>query len=490
MSTFASIAVLSKPTELKPDWEFEMEGLKFAVHDGMVELNQEIHDFERFSSALNNVFLLIDSIESNKGKLDEAVYSLVNQNNELAEALGIYTPFNLKSDEGQRQAGFELLMALEEDQNDGEQKPAESNESGDKKPGTEQKEEKGFFARAWDAICRFFKSIGNAIAKAWNAITGNGTSSVDSEVKKLSDTVNNAGPELDEAFQLKYDDIAHQGLKYTSNEMMSAFAALSIIAKDLSSKYKTGSWEEIYAVAKQPSAEFIDEKAVEQLLRAFHYEADDEGNIHASEVKPESQNKCLLDYGIDRNFCQSFEQKFWQPASNDIRTIHKVIGILQKGIDKYSDKATVEKFMDSIVHDKQNVITVAKTNYEKPKRGLGNAFKRAWGGLVSAFSPRAGARIERSGYTTRKEEYTTTKGEEGAKQSGERFKAAMAIGQIQAKLASNTLKISQLALKDVREFVKSVNDCLDSTKNKKGQDSIANQNKYRKEFYANQKNNP
>ncbi len=158
MSTFASIAVLSKPTELKPDWEFEMEGLKFAVHDGMVELNQEIHDFERFSSALNNVFLLIDSIESNKGKLDEAVYSLVNQNNELAEALGIYTPFNLKSDEGQRQAGFELCMAFEADEN-------QNNDQKKKDGETSNEEDKGFFAKAWEAIKNFFLKIGRAIKK-------------------------------------------------------------------------------------------------------------------------------------------------------------------------------------------------------------------------------------------------------------------------------------------------------------------------------------
>lgn len=465
MSAFSELTVLSAPTAENKDWSFMLGELKFEVHESMVELTNQIKSFESFARSVNVLIELIDHIDNNNGKLDKGVYEFVNQNNELAQALGIIIPYSFATEEEQQQAGEDVKKA------------AEGNG-----------EEKGFFAKAWETICKFFKSIGNAVARAWNSLFGDGTEAVDNEVKKLSDTVNNAGPELDEAFELKYNDIAHQGLKYTSKEIDQAFAAISAIAKDLSNKYKTGSWEEIFAVAKQASVEFIDENAVESLLTAFHYVADNDGNIHASEVKADSQNKCLLDYGIDRSFCQNFEQK-WQQVSNDVRTIQKVVGILQKGIAKYSDEATVEKFVDSIVHDKQNILTVAKTNYDKPKRGLGNKFKRAWGSLVGAFNARAGAKIERSTYTTQRQEYTTTEGEERAKKSGEKFKAAMAIGQIQANLASNTLKIAQIALKDVREFVKSVNNCLDSTKDKKGRDSEANQNKYRKEFYANQKNN-
>ena len=189
MSTFASIAVLSKPTEIHPDWEFEMEGLKFAVHDGMVELNQEIHDFNQFYTSMENLFSLIDSIDSNRGRLDEAVYSLVNQNNELAEALGIYTPFSFATEEEKAQAGQEIKNTVENGSNDENKEP-----------------EKGFFAKAWDAIKRFFASIKNALVRIWGAITGSNKSTI-TKAKEISDAARTASPSLNQYIADKLKDL-------------------------------------------------------------------------------------------------------------------------------------------------------------------------------------------------------------------------------------------------------------------------------------------
>ena len=455
MSTFASIAVLSKPTEMHPDWEFEMEGLKFEVHDGMIELNQEIRDFERFCSSVLAIDNLVSNIDFNRGRLDEAVYTFVNQNNELAEALGIYTPFSFATEEEQAQAGQEVK---------------EATTSGDEK--------KGFFARAWEAIKKFFKSIGDAIGKVWNKLTGGGTAGVDNEVRKLSDTVNNGGPELDEEFKIKVGESAHQGLKYTSKEITNAITAINTIAKDLSAKYPTGSFDEILKIVIDPSGQFIDEAATEQLLTSFHYKSDDSGNVIPVEPTKESQEYCLLDYGIDRGFCQNFVKIWENQIKIDLNKISAAVGRLKAGIDKSNNDEGLKKLTDEWLNRKENIVKSSHTNFDKPKRGLGNKFKRGWGLLVSLFNEKAGARIEREGYTKTGDKLHKNN-------SNERVKVAMAAGQMQLALVSNTLKITQIALKDIRAFVKSINDLLDTLKTKKGADSTASskiQKDYRKDF--------
>lgn len=164
MSVFTDIAVLKRPAPEMKDWSFMLGELKFEVHDAEVELTSQLKSFEQFAGAMDKLDMLLEHIEQNDNKLEKAVFDLVNQNNELAMALGIIMPYSFATEEEQAQAAQDVKEAVGADNKDGE-------------------EDKGFFAKAWEGIKKFFRSIKEACVKAWNAIRNK---------DKVSDEQNNA----------------------------------------------------------------------------------------------------------------------------------------------------------------------------------------------------------------------------------------------------------------------------------------------------------
>ena len=171
MSVFSDIAVLKRPTPEMKDWEFQLGELRFEVHDAEVELASQIHSFEQFASAVDKLDMLLEHIDQNDGKLEKPVFELVNQNNELATALGIIMPYSFATEEEQAQAGKDVKEAAGADN-----------------------ENQGFFAKAWEAIKKFFRSIKDACVKAWNAIRNK---------DKASDDQNNAANQALESMHPK-----------------------------------------------------------------------------------------------------------------------------------------------------------------------------------------------------------------------------------------------------------------------------------------------
>lgn len=169
MSAFSSIAVLKQPTPECQDWSFQMGDLQFEVHQGMVELRDEIIDLEKFASSVYAFDALLDYIDDNHGRLDKVVCELVNHNGELAQALGIDFPYSFATEAEEKEAGESVKKAADDD-------------------------DRGFFARAWDAVKRFFGRIKEMISKVWNKITGNAEQNLD----KMNQETKNAMANMDD----------------------------------------------------------------------------------------------------------------------------------------------------------------------------------------------------------------------------------------------------------------------------------------------------
>lgn len=151
MSVFSDIAVLKRPAPEMKDWAFQLGELRFEVHDAEVELASQINSFEKYSRAVESLEMLLDHIDQNNGKLEKVVFDLVNQNNELAEALGIIVPYSFATEEEQAQAAQDVQNAAN---------------------GEGEGDEKSFFAKAWETIKKFFGKIRDAITNVWHKLTG------------------------------------------------------------------------------------------------------------------------------------------------------------------------------------------------------------------------------------------------------------------------------------------------------------------------------
>ena len=151
MNMFSNLVVLREPTTENKDWSFIFGDLQIEVRESMVELTDKIVSFEKYSNAVESLNVLLDYIDRNNGKLEKVVFDFVNQNNELASALGIVMPYSFATEEEQAQAAQDVQNAA----------------NGDK-----ENDERSFFARAWETIKKFFGKIRDAIVNVWNKLRG------------------------------------------------------------------------------------------------------------------------------------------------------------------------------------------------------------------------------------------------------------------------------------------------------------------------------
>lgn len=151
MSAFGSIAVLKQPTFESRDWSFQMGDLQFDIHNDMIELHDELVEFDKFTSSVAALTALLDYIDNNNSRVEKVVFDLVNQNNELAQALGIVVPYSFATEAEEAAAASDVKEAAE---------------------GSDEDDDRGFFARAWDAIKKFFGKIRDMVTGIWKKMTG------------------------------------------------------------------------------------------------------------------------------------------------------------------------------------------------------------------------------------------------------------------------------------------------------------------------------
>lgn len=128
MGLFSGILV--NATEDK-GFELSMEDVRIQFNEAFEVLNAEAANFESFCSAVEKLEMLHDSIQAHDGKADKGVIAFLNQNNSLADALGISLSMEEFND---IVVGSETCAAIE-----------------------------GALANVWEAIKNFFKNIYDGI---------------------------------------------------------------------------------------------------------------------------------------------------------------------------------------------------------------------------------------------------------------------------------------------------------------------------------------
>ena len=152
--------------------DLEMGDIKLQYNAALDDLRVVSASFESYVNACERYLALCDCVEANEGMLEPAVRDFVNNNGELAMALGID-------------------LAMEDDSQDAQK------ENGEKV--TEKKQ--GFFRRMWEGIKRFVQAILNAIGSFFHwlgnlfANTEKKIEWIKSDGKQIAERILNLPPE-------------------------------------------------------------------------------------------------------------------------------------------------------------------------------------------------------------------------------------------------------------------------------------------------------
>ena len=121
-------------------YTIEMEDARIEFNEAFEVLNAEYKSFDSFCGAIEKLELLNESIQAHDGKADKGLIAFLNQNDGLAEALGISIDME---NFNEVVVGAEVSVACE-----------------------------GVLGNAWEAIKKFFKRIFDGIASFFNWIGG------------------------------------------------------------------------------------------------------------------------------------------------------------------------------------------------------------------------------------------------------------------------------------------------------------------------------
>ena len=153
MGLFSGIMVNAE----EKGYELSMEDVRIEFNQAFEVLNAEAASFESFCGAVEKLELLNASIQANGGKADKSLIAFLNQNNGLAEALGV----DLGMEEfNEVVVGSEVSAACE-----------------------------GALANLWEAIKNFFKNIWEGISNFFKNLFG----MFSSAEKKATQASQNAG---------------------------------------------------------------------------------------------------------------------------------------------------------------------------------------------------------------------------------------------------------------------------------------------------------
>ena len=119
-------------------YELSLEDVRIEFNQAFEVLNAEAANFESFCGAIEKLEMLNESIQKNDGKADKCLVTFLNNNNSLADALGI--DINMESFD-EVVVGAELSAACEG------------------VVGDVWEAIKNFFKNIWDGITNFFKNL-------------------------------------------------------------------------------------------------------------------------------------------------------------------------------------------------------------------------------------------------------------------------------------------------------------------------------------------
>lgn len=121
-------------------YELSVEDVRIQFNEAFEVLNAEAASFESFCGAVEKLDLLNKSIQENGGKADKSLIAFLNQNNGLADALGIDLSME----------NFDAVVT-----------GSEISAACEGAAGGLWEAIKNFFKNIWDGIVNFFKNLGN-----------------------------------------------------------------------------------------------------------------------------------------------------------------------------------------------------------------------------------------------------------------------------------------------------------------------------------------
>lgn len=245
MGSFSSIFISQKTPE---GFDVDICDVKLNMSEDLQILKISAYDATQAMNAVNALQMLLDNINLNNGKLDEGVRNFVNQNNELAEALGI--SFAMEANEPAQQTnGAAVANAKSE----------------------------GFFKTAWRKIKDFVKMLINAIGSVFHWL-GNVFSTTEKKVDWLvSDGLkllqSNGGPAApankETTPTTPANNTANNGAVDAHMQGSVAFEALNIDASNISPFWMRAQ----LMISYETSAKWIPElrKGIESLTNDAEY---------------------------------------------------------------------------------------------------------------------------------------------------------------------------------------------------------------------------
>ncbi len=295
--------------------EFSFEDIRFNLTDGQLEMEAAFEEMDRYFNAYDRLQDVVASIESYDGKLDNAVREFVNQNNELADTLGI----SLEADESQNGQAVQ-----------------------------NSPEKKNLFVRAWDAIVKFFKMIGRKIADFFRWIF-NGFKKLDDKVKAAEKAWGTFTPEEKKQFldtvkcNVSKDLFIKRGEAFAIlQKHMAAFSGKQI--KDIMLQYyrdpKSIYPREVAAALAIYGGVLKDKatgKAMEDVINSAS--SDFVGMSFTADWtnRPQSEMKTFREHGWDEAFVDECF-KFCKTAADASNDMDKLVKLLEETSAKASDK--------------------------------------------------------------------------------------------------------------------------------------------------------
>ena len=295
--------------------EFSFEDIRFNLTDGQLEMDAAFEEMDRYFNAYDRLQDVVASIENYDGRLDTAVKEFVNSNNELAEALGI----SLEADE--QQNGNAVQNAPEK---------------------------KNIFARAWDAIVKFFKLIGRKIADFFRWVF-----SVFKKVKEKIATAEKNWSAFSPEEKKQFLDTAKCNV--SKDLIISRFQAFTVIMDHV----KTFAGKQLRDIMIQyyRNPSFIYNKKVADALTVYGGVIKDKASGRNMEdvisspsaefvgmtftadwsKRPQSELKSFRENGWDESFVDNFFKQC-QTTSNNVDDLDKIVKTLEDASAKASNK--------------------------------------------------------------------------------------------------------------------------------------------------------
>lgn len=166
---------------------FCYEDIRLNLHDSIVEVDQAVMSLEQFNNAMAQLDATVASIEAMGGMVDDQVFRIVNQNNQLGKLLGVYVPPSLR---------FEMAEGTTDSTQATNASNAEKKETGT----SVTDKAKELAKKMWTMLKAFFAKIAAGMKSFWTWLR-NGCMSNKASNQKLLEAIqaDSTGAKFNEA---------------------------------------------------------------------------------------------------------------------------------------------------------------------------------------------------------------------------------------------------------------------------------------------------